>query len=214
VNEVVEKKVALPLLSPTGEQVGEVEVSGVLFGAEVKPQLLHAAVEAHLAGQRQGNASTKTRSYVAGSTRKLYRQKGTGRARAGSRRSPTRVGGGIAFGPLPRDYRQRLPKKVRRQALLGALSSRAVAGEIKVLDTLKLDQISTKAVAGLLEALGMGAEVLLVTDNPDEILRKSARNLPNLTLARAEDLNAYEVLRYPHLLFTREGLARLQEVVR
>jgi large subunit ribosomal protein L4 len=211
--EVAEKKISLEVLSQTGEQMGEVEVSSALFGAEVKPHLLYAAMEAYLANQRQGNASTKTRSEVAGSRIKLFRQKGTGKARAGSRRSPTRVHGGIAFGPSPRDYRQRVPKKVRRQALRGALSSRAAAGEISVLDSLSLEEISTRAVAGLLDALKVESEVLLVVDKADDALMKSARNLPQLTLARAEDLNALEVMRHGRLVFTREGLSRLQEVM-
>lgn len=218
-SEVKENKIALPVFSAQGVQVGEIEVSPALFAAAPRPQVLQAAAEAYLANQRQGNAATKTRGEVAGSTRKLYRQKGTGRARAGSRRSPTRVGGGVAFGPLPRDYRQRLPQKVRRLALFGALSDRAAAGEIKVLDALALEKISTKTIAALLEALGLTAALkrdqpvaLLVTDTPDEVLRRSARNIPGLALGRAADLNAYAVLQFRHLLFTREGLARLQEV--
>jgi large subunit ribosomal protein L4 len=207
------KKITLPVFSGAGDQVGELEVSGALFGVEVKPQVLDAAVLAYLANQRQGTADTKERGEVAGSARKLYRQKGTGRARAGSRRSPTRVGGGVIFGPTPRDYRQRLPKKVRRQALNQALSSLAGAGEIKVLDALALEGISTKSVAEMIRALGLENEkVLLITGKADEILSKSARNIEKLAMVRAEDLNAYVALRFRHLLFTREGLDRLQEV--
>jgi len=203
----------LPVFSGAGDQVGELEVSGALFGVEVKPQVLDAAVVAYLANQRQGTADTKERGEVAGSARKLFRQKGTGRARAGSRRSPTRVGGGIIFGPTPRDYRQRLPKKLRRQALNQALSSLAGAGEIKVLDALALEGISTRSVAEMIRALGLENEkVLLITGKADEILSKSARNIEKLAMVRAEDLNAYVALRFRHLLFTREGLDRLQEV--
>ncbi|NIM06395.1 MAG: 50S ribosomal protein L4 [Armatimonadetes bacterium] len=211
--KAVKKKVTLPIFSRAGEKVGDVEVTEALFAAEVKPHLLHTAAEAYLANQRQGTTWTKTRSEVSGSTAKLFRQKGTGRARAGSRRSPTRVGGGAAFGPQPRDYRRRLPKKVRRQALCGALSSRAAAGDIRILESLELEKISTKAVVALLEALGLEEDVLLITDTPSEVLRKSARNLRGLMLARAEELNAYEVMRHHHLLFTKEGLSRLQEVM-
>jgi len=208
-----EEAVALPVFSPGGEHLGETPARREVFAAKVNPHLLHAAVVAHLAGQRQGTASTKTRGKVAGSTRKLFRQKGTGRARMGSRRSPIRVGGGTIFGPLPREYHQRLPRKVRRQALCGALSSRAAAGEIGVLDSLALEKISTKTVAHLLKALGREDGVLLITDEPDEALCKSARNLPMVKLARATDLNVYEVLRHRYLLFTREGLSRLQEAL-
>jgi len=208
-----EKKLMLPVYAMNGDQVGEVEVSGEFFAATVAPKLMHDAVLAYLANQRQGNAATKERGEVAGSTRKLFRQKGTGRARAGSRRSPTRVGGGVAFGPHPRDYRQRLPKKVRRQALCGALTSRATSGEIRVLDSLTLDRISTKTVAEMLKALGLTDDTLLVTGKPDDTLMKSARNIEKLQLARAEDLNTYEVLFHHTLLFTREGLSRIQEVL-
>ncbi len=213
-NRIEEKqRPALPVFSPAGEKVGEVEVLAEVFAAPVKPKALHAAAVGYLANRRQGNASTKTRGEMAGSTRKLFRQKGTGRARMGSRRSPVRVGGGAVFGPLPRDYRQRLPERMRRQALLGALSSRAAAGEIRVLESLSLPEISTKAVAVLLKSLGAEERVLLVADEPDEILRKSTRNIAGLTLARAADLNAYELLRHRHVLFTKAGLSRLQEAL-
>lgn len=211
-SEVNAQKVALPVFSTSGEKVGEVEVNGEIFAAEVKPHLLHAAAEAYLANQRQGTAATKTRGEVAGSTRKLFRQKGTGRARVGSRRSPTRAGGGVAFGPLPRDYSHKLPRKMRRQALYGALSSRTAAGEIRVLDSLSLSEISTKTVAQAMTALKAARGVLLVIGQPDDVLLKSTRNLAEVTLARAEDLNAYGVMRCRELLFTRDGLARLQEM--
>jgi large subunit ribosomal protein L4 len=221
VNAVKEnKKLVLPLFSPQGEQVGEIAAQEAIFGVEVKPHLLHVAVEAYLANQRQGNASTKTRGEVHGSARKLFRQKGTGRARMGTARSPMRVGGGIAMGPRPHDFRQRLSQKARHQALLSALSSRVAAGEIKVLDTLPLEEISTKAMAELLKALGLTAAlesdkavVLLITDEGNEILQKSARNIPGLNLSRAVDLNTYEVLRHRLLLFTKEGLNRVQEAL-
>jgi large subunit ribosomal protein L4 len=207
-----------PLLAANGEKVGEIAVNEAVFGVEVKSQLIQAAVESYLANQRQGTASTKTRGEVAGSSKKMFRQKGTGRARMGTIRSPMRVGGGIALGPRPRDYRQSLPKKMRRQALLCALSSKAAAGDIKVLDTPGLSEISTKAMAELLRALDLGAALesdravtLLIADEPDEILWKSTRNLPGLKLTRAADLNPYEVLRYQCLLFTKDGISRVQE---
>jgi len=219
VNAVKEnKKIVLPIFSPQGKQVGEIAAKEEIFGLEVKPHLLQVAVETYLANQRQGNASTKTRGEVHGSAKKLFRQKGTGRARMGTARSPVRVGGGIALGPRPHDFRQRLPKKARQQALFCALSSRAAAGEVKVLDAFTLEEISTKAVAEMLKALGLTAALesdkavaLLITDEGNEILQKSARNVPGLTLTRAADLNPYEVLRHGLLLFTKEGLNRVQE---
>jgi len=208
-----ENKVTLPVVSVSGEQVGDIEVSAKLFGAEVKEHLVHEVVLAYLANQRQGTAATKTRGEVAGSTRKLYRQKGTGRARAGSRKSPTRKGGGVIFGPEPRSYRQNLPKQVRRQALCSALTVKTTEGEIHVLDALELNEISTKAVADIVKALEMEDGVMLITDTPDEILGKSTRNLASLKLIRAQDLNTYEVLNSKHILFTKEGLDKIQEVL-
>jgi large subunit ribosomal protein L4 len=214
------KKIVLPLFSPKGEQVGEIAANDAVFGVEVKAHLLQVAVEAYLVNQRQGNANTKTRGEVQGSARKLFRQKGTGRARMGTARSPMRVGGGIAMGPRTHEFRQHLPKKARQQALLCALSSRAAAGEIKVVDALALNEISTRVIAEMLQALGLGkalksdkAVALLITDENNEILQKSARNLPGLKLTRAADLNTYEVLRHGLLLFTKEGLNRVQEAL-
>lgn len=208
-----EKKVTLPVFAADGSQVGDVEVSPALFAAEVPKQVILDTVQAYLANQRQGNADTKERGEVAGSTKKLFRQKGTGRARVGSRRSPTRVHGGTVFGPHPHSFRIRLPKKVRRQALVGALTARATAGEIKVLDALQLDAISTKRVAGVLDALGLGQATLLIVDQADEILTKSARNIERLQMVRATDLNTYQALYNRAILFTREGLTRIQEVL-
>jgi large subunit ribosomal protein L4 len=208
-----DKKVTLPVFASDGSEVGEVEVSSALFAADVPKQVIHDAVEAYLANQRQGNADTKERGEVAGSTKKLYKQKGTGRARVGSRRSPTRVHGGTVFGPHPHSFRIRLPKKIRRQALCGALTTRATAGEIKVLDVLQLEAISTKVVAGVLNNLGLDETTLLIIDQPNEILTKSARNIERLEMVRAADLNTYQTLLYRKLLFTREGLNRIQEVL-
>jgi large subunit ribosomal protein L4 len=206
-----DKKIMLPVFSMAGVQVGEVEASAVLFGAEVSESVLREATLAYLNNQREGNAHSKERGEVAGSTKKLFRQKGTGRARVGSSRSPTRVHGGTVFGPRHHDFRVRLPKKVRRAALCSALSARTGAGEVRVLDAFRLEGVSTKTVAEMLKALGLTQRTLMVCDQADDTLLLSTRNIEKLQLARAQDLNAYEVLLAPSLLFTREGLTRIQE---
>lgn len=200
------------LYNVNGEQVGEVELNQDLFGP-VNRFVLHAAVVKHLAGRRRGTHDTKTRAEVRGGGRKPWRQKGTGRARHGSIRSPIWRGGGIVFGPHPRDYSYPLPKKVRRLALKSALSAKAAEGKILVLDELKLAAPRTKEMLRIMANLGIAGPVLLVTATKDENTLKSARNLPDVKTITVEGLNTYDILAHDTLLITRDALARVEEVL-
>ncbi len=195
-----------------GEAVGEVELSERVFGAPVNQGLIHQAVVATLANKRQGTSETKTRAVVAGGGRKPWRQKGTGRARQGSIRSPLWRKGGIVFGPHPRSYRQELPRKMRRAALRAALSARALSGDIVVLDRLELEAPKTKVFASVLKALG-APQALFVSEAHRPELALSARNVAKAEAVVAQNLSAYQVLRYPKLICTRDALARLEEVL-
>ncbi len=195
-----------------GEAVGEVELSERVFGAPVNQGLIHQAVVAQLANRRQGTSETKTRSVVAGGGRKPWRQKGTGRARQGSIRSPLWRKGGIVFGPHPRSYRQELPRKMRRAALRAALSARALSGDIVVLDRLELDAPKTKVFASVLKAHG-APRALFVSETHRPEVQLSARNVATAEAVVAQNLSAYQVLRYPKLICTRDALARLEEVL-
>jgi large subunit ribosomal protein L4 len=162
------------------------------------------------ANARQGTASTKTRGEVIGSTRKLYRQKGTGNARAGSKKSPTRRGGGVSFGPKPRDYRQEIPKKLRRLALRCVLSSKAGEGDLKIIDTFDLAEPKTKIMIKALTALGIESSALIVTPKPEENVIKSARNIPEIITVPANILNIIDILSHKTLLMT-EAAVRVAE---
>ncbi len=186
-----------------------------IFGAAVKPHLFHAEVRRQLAKRRAGTHSTKNRHAVSGGGAKPWRQKGTGRARQGSTRSPQWAGGGVVFGPVPRSHEHVLPKKVRRAALRSALSLRASEEAVRVVSSFELDTIKTKRVVEVLKALGLGdASVLVVLAEPNAAVERSARNLPRVSVIRAEGLNVHDVLRHSHLLFTRAGLEQLQERLR
>ncbi len=199
------------LYNINGEQVGEVTLKEEIFGVEVHEPVLHDAVIMQLAGRRQGTHDTKTRSEVSGGGRKPWRQKGTGRARHGTIRSPIWRGGGIVFGPHPRKYGYNLPRKVRRLALKSALSSKVNTGDILVLDELKLEQIKTSDMAKILNNLKVG-DALLVTADKDETVEKSARNIPNIKPLTAEGLNVYDILSYDKLVITKDAVVRVEEV--
>lgn len=199
------------LYNTSGEQVGELALSEEIFGAEVNESVLHDAVVAQLASRRLGTHNTKTRSEVSGGGRKPWRQKGTGRARAGTTRSPIWRGGGIVFGPHPRDYSYSLPKKVRRLALKSALSAKVNDGDILVLDSLALEGPKTKDMVKILGALKV-EDALLVTAARDEAVEKSARNIPNIKPLVANGLNVYDLLAYDKLVITKEAVARVEEV--
>jgi large subunit ribosomal protein L4 len=199
------------LYNTSGEQVGELALSEEIFGAEVNESVLHDAVVAQLANRRLGTHNTKTRSEVSGGGRKPWRQKGTGRARAGTTRSPIWRGGGIVFGPHPRDYSYSLPRKVRRLALKSALSAKVNDGDILVLDSLALEGPKTKDMVKILGALKV-EDALLVTAARDEAVEKSARNIPNIKPLVANGLNVYDLLAYDKLVITKEAVARVEEV--
>ncbi len=202
----------VPVYSMDGNQVGEIDLNDAIFGTEVNEPLLHQAIVMHQANQRQGTASTKTRAEVRGGGRKPWRQKGTGRARHGSIRSPIWVGGGTTFGPKPRDYRQKMPKKARRAALRSALSAKVAAGELIVLDQLTLSEPKTRLIANMLQKLNAGDRALIVISSHDPVIERSTRNLPGVMLRNAAELNAYDVLSRPKLVITKDGVDRVEEV--
>ncbi len=205
----------LSILDPnSGEVKGEVEISSYLFEAPLHKAVVHQAVVAHLANRRQGTACTKTRGEVRGGGRKPWRQKGTGRARHGSIRSPLWVGGGVVFGPKPRDYDQKLPKKMRRLALRAALTSKYKEGNLLVVEDIKFEvPPKTKKMLAFLDKFGIRDEkTLVVMDRSDEVVYKSARNLPNVHVIHVDSINTYDILVHDRLLMTRAALARIEEV--
>jgi large subunit ribosomal protein L4 len=195
-----------------GSSVGTVEVDPAEFGGEVNKQLLHDVVIMHLANQRAGTHSTLRRGEVAGSTKKLFRQKGTGNARVGPRRTNKRRGGGTAKGPKPRDYEYHLPKKAVRAATRMAILSKFQDNEAVILDDLTLSEIKTKQVAGLLKALKLdGTTCLFGTADYDKNLYLSSRNIPKVEVLPTSQFNAYTVLRQKRLLLTRAALDELRK---
>jgi large subunit ribosomal protein L4 len=200
------------LFDRTGASIGNVELSDELFAAPVNAAVIHQVVTAQLAGRRIGTHDTKTRGEVRGGGRKPYRQKGTGRARQGSRTAPHYRGGGAVFGPHPRSYEQRLPRKMRQLALRGALTAKLADGEIRVLDTFGLEAIKTRDLNGVLSALTATGRVLVVAPSPDEKLRLSARNLPTVEVILADSLNVVALLKADTVIIEQPALARMQEV--
>ena len=196
-----------------GEGKSEQKLPELLFEAPVHEQALYETVKVYLKNQRQGTAKTKERGEVAYSTAKLFRQKGTGRARAGSLKSPVRSGGGTVFGPKPRDHKTRLNRKVRRLALLSALSDRAANAAISVVENPSLDAPKTRIMAGMLKNMGLGGKkVLFVVPDDASILFKSLRNIEGVDVLPAYQLNAYRVLRSDELVFTEASLKQVTEV--
>lgn len=200
----------LDVYNLSGEKVGEIELADAVFSAPVKEHLLHEVVVAQRAARRSGTASTKGRSEVRGSTRKLYRQKGTGRARHGSIRAPIYVGGGVVFGPKPRKYDKHTSKKIRRSALRSAISLRVGEQKLLVLQDLQLGEIKTKRVAQILEKLGVDRG-LIVDDRGNTELIKSARNLERSKYIAPEGLNVYDILRHDVLLLTAPAAKQIEE---
>lgn len=191
-------------------QVIHPQLKDEIFGVKPRSHLLHQVVAMQLNNRRAGTAATKTRGFVRGGGKKPWRQKGTGRARAGSIRSPLWVGGGTTFGPQPRDYSYRLPKQARREALLSALSLKNRDGKIIVLDKLELTEAKTKFMRKILGDLEVKS-ALIVIPQSDEKVERSARNLPGVKVLRAEGLNVYDLLRYEHLILTQRALTLLEE---
>jgi len=200
------------LYARTGEAIGTVELSEELFAAPINAAVLHQVVTAQLAGRRLGTSDTKTRGEVAGGGKKPYRQKGTGRARQGSRRAPHFTGGGVVFGPHPRSYARRLPRKMKRLALRGALTAKFGGDAIRVLDAFGLDAIRTKDLLGVLDNLKVAGRVLIVSPARDERLDLSARNLARVVVLLADSLNVVDLLNADTIVIEQPALARLEEV--
>ncbi len=203
--------IEIPVHDRHGKVVDKVQFDDSCLGRAVRVRLLHQAILAHEANQRVGSAKTKTRREVMGATGKPWRQKGTGRARAGSRRSPLWRGGGVTFGPAPRDYHKKLSKKARRAALRSALLAKLRDGEIKVVTDLDQDAPKTRELAAVLKALGVQQSCLIVIRTPDEATWKSARNLQMVDLLPLRELNAYFALRRRMIVMTKDALAALPE---
>ena len=199
--------ISVPIVDVTGKQVGTYDIDPADFAKSINKQLLHDVVVMYQANKRTGSHKTKTRGEVSGSTKKLFRQKGTGNARVGTKRSPIRRGGGHAFAKVPRDYGYRLPKKAVRLATRMAVLSKFQDGQAVIVDTLAVTEIKTKAVAQVLKALGLKEDsTLLAIKEYDNTLYRSARNIGNLLVSPARELNAYDVLRQRRFLVTKDAL--------
>lgn len=195
-----------------GKQVGEVELSEAVFGIEPNESVVHDVVKNHLANCRQGTQSALTRAEVSGGGKKPWKQKGTGHARQGSTRAPQWTHGGIVFAPKPRSYSYVLNKKVKRLAMKSALSAKAAAGEIIVIDSIKMDSIKTKDFRAFLTAVKADGKSLVVTPAKDEVIVKSARNIPGVVTSMANLINVYDILNAKYLVLDKEALAVIEEV--
>lgn len=200
------------MLNMNGENVGEIELNPEIFDVEINEHAVYTVVKNLLANRRQGTQSAKTRAEVRGGGKKPWRQKGTGRARQGSIRSPQWKGGGVVFAPKPRDYSYTTPKKVRRVALKSVLTSKVQEKELIVLDELKLDQAKTKEMVKVLKAINADEKALVVIKRPDENIIRAARNLPTVLTTNANTLNVYDILKYNSLIITKEALEEIEEV--
>ena len=200
----------LPVKDVQGQVVGHAEVSDSLLDVPMNPTLMHQAMVMHQANQRQGTASTKTRGMVAGGGRKPWSQKGTGRARHGTIRSPLWQGGGVVFGPHPRSYRQRMPRKMRRLALRCALSDKVRQDRLTLLETIALPQPKTREMVHILRNLGVESSALVVTPQPDVGVARALRNLPRVKALPAGLLNVLDLLRYDHVIITVEAVRRAE----
>ncbi len=191
------------------QKVADLELDDRIFDVEVNPALLYEGVRTYLASQRRGTAATKNKALVRGGGAKPYRQKGTGRARAGSRRSPLWRGGGTIFGPMPRDYSLSLPKKVKRGALRIALSLKRQEGKLTILDQIPLDGFKTREVKEMLGRFQI-EEALIVTDEKNVFLERSVQNIPGVKVLRYNRLNVYDLLHYDHLIFLQSAIQKVQ----
>ncbi len=200
---------AVDMLNSAGETVSQIDLPDDIFRVPVKKSILHDVVRYQLVARREGTAASKTRGMVSGSTRKLFRQKGTGNARAGSIKSPLRRSGGVIFGPSPRSYEIKVPKKVRRLALKMALSSKFETNRLFVIDDFKLDQVKTKAFSQILEKLNL-RDLLIVSDEEDPKLYLSSRNIPKVKVIKTPGLNVYDILKHKNLLLVQSSLEKIQ----
>ena len=194
-----------------GAVVGDVELSDAVFGVEINEHLVHQAVIAQLANKRQGTQSAKTRSEVSGGGKKPWRQKGTGRARQGSIRSPQWTGGGVVFAPKPRDYEVRLNKKEKRAALKSVLSSRVSEEKLYVIDAIKCDEIKTKTMIGMLKGLNIEKALIVLKDNDKNVIL-SARNIPDVKTALTNTINVFDILKYDSVVIDKAALEVIEEV--
>ena len=195
-----------------GKEAGEMELSDSIFGAQINVPLMHEMVKNYLANQRHGTQSTLTRSEVSGGGKKPWRQKGTGRARQGSTRSPQWTHGGIALGPKPRKYRYSVNKKAKRVAMKSALSAKVAEGNLIVLDTLAFEEIKTKSMVNVLKALKVEDKALVVMPAPDTTVIKSARNIEGVKTACVNTLNVYDIVKYDKFIITKEAVNKVEEV--
>ncbi len=204
----------VPVYDMAGTQTGEMELHDSVFGVEVNEAVLHQAMVMQLANQRLGTAATKTRGFVRGGGRKPWKQKGTGRARAGSIRSPLWVGGGVVFGPHPRSYRKAMPRKARRLAIKSALSAKVEAGELLVLESLAFSAPSTKEAVVLLNNLNAGnGKTLFITKENEELVEKSSRNIPGVKAITSLGLNVVDLLHHDKIIITKDAVNRIEEVL-
>jgi len=196
----------------SGAEVRQIEISDAVFSQPLNEAVVHQALITQLANSRQGTASSKTRSEVSGSSRKLYRQKGTGRARAGSAKSGTRRGGGVMFGPRPRDYSRSMPKKMRQQAIRCVLSTKALGGSIKVLDEMTFDIPKTRLMGEMLKALNAGSKSIIALQGSDPNIIKSARNIPGVITMPAKQLNVADMLAHETLVITEAAVREIEQL--
>jgi large subunit ribosomal protein L4 len=201
--------IEVPVFNQAGKELSKLQVDEAKLGGEVRKALLKQALTYYLANQRQGTVQTQARGEVAGSTRKMFRQKGTGNARTGGIRNPIKVGGGHAKQKRPKEWRQSLPKKARQLATRSAILAKLQSNDIRLIDEIKLDGIKTKTVATMLKALGIDRSVLVALNQPNDTLVKSARNIHRTSLTTVQQLNAWDILRNRTLLMTREGFETL-----
>lgn len=195
-----------------GSEAGNIDLNDSIFGIEIKEHAVHDVIKNYLANQRQGTQSAKTRSEVRGGGAKPFRQKGTGRARQGSRVAPNHVGGGVVFAPKPRDYRYSVPKKVKRLAMLSVLTSKVSEKEIIVIDELSFENPKTKDMVKFLSAVGAEKKALIVTAGKDENIVKSAANIPGIETSYVGRMNVYEILNHTSFIVTKEAVERIEEV--
>ena len=202
----------IKVLNMAGKEVGEITLSDAIYGADVNGAVLHAAVRAYLLNQRQGTQSALTRSEVSGGGKKPWRQKGTGRARQGSTRSPQWTHGGIVFAPKPRSYRTAMNRKVKRIALYSALSAKMAGNEIVVVDAITTDSYKTKTMVNMLKAVGAAKKTLVVLDEINEMVIKSFANIPGVKTVQANMLNVYDILNCDTFLMTKAAAGKIEEV--
>lgn len=202
----------IKMLNMAGTEAGTIELSDAIFGIEPNENAVHAVIKNHLANRRQGTQSAKTRGDVRGGGRKPFRQKGTGRHRQGSTTDPTQVGGGVAFAPKPRSYRYSLPKKLRRLAMLSALSSKVAEKEIIVVDEIKLSAPKTKEMVKLLTNLKAEKKALIVTADKDDSVVRAASNIPGVRTAIVTSMNVYDIINHGSFIATKEAVEKIEEV--